>query len=70
MSLLERVVYLLTTARAAAAVDPLLSILIRCGPTAWQPALPSASAVACELPVQLHGLHMWTIPSASRSCRT
>ena len=31
MSLLERNVSLLTTARAAAAVDPLLSILIRCG---------------------------------------
>ncbi|PRW59348.1 RNA polymerase II-associated [Chlorella sorokiniana] len=30
MSLLERIVYLLTTARAAAAVEPLLSILIRC----------------------------------------
>ena len=29
MQLLERVVYLLTTARAAAALDPLLSILIR-----------------------------------------
>ena len=39
MSLLERCVYLLTTARTAAAVDPLLSILIRCAVAACKCAL-------------------------------
>lgn len=47
MSLLERIVYLLTTARTAAAVDPLLSILIRCAVAACICVLLCSRVTSC-----------------------
>lgn len=62
MSLLPRAVYLLTTARAAAAVDPLLSILIR--------HVESGEGGWLELGTGHSGSPFWVIQPSRRSCQT
>jgi hypothetical protein len=75
MQLLERVVYLLTTARAAAALDPLLSILIRQGwkaahqqPDVWL-AATRTTLPSCGAKLHTEQAALMVVPPCIACCR-